>query len=406
MSTPSVLLIPDLLKAGKLYSQIPNSGAVDFDVTRATTAFRTNASGILQSVASGVPRLDYPIGGGCPSLLVEPAATNLLLRSEEFDVTWSQTRGTITANNTIAPNGTTTADLWAQNSGETTAAALLQSTIITSGTIYSLSVFAKKQNKNFLGIRANAVSATPSYFDLQNGTLGTINPLHTARIENYGNGWYKCSITYTASSAGLLGHILYPTDGSSLTVTDSGGIFLWGAQLETGSVATSYIPTVAATATRNADVISKTGVSGFIGQTEGTLYAEVDLRNAAFPKALLAVSDGTLNNRINITFESATSLFVTLRVASANLDYSATIPAIPAIGGIYKAALAYQANNFALALNGTTYTPTSPALVPALSAVFLGQSGGAGNILRDRIRAAAIYPTRLTNSQLESLTTL
>jgi hypothetical protein len=132
----------------------------------------------------------------------------------------------------------------------------------------------------------------------------------------------------------------------------------------------------------------------------------VDLRNAAFPKALLAVSDGTLNNRINITFESATSLFVTLRVASANLDYSATIPAIPAIGGIYKAALAYQANNFALALNGTTYTPTSPALVPALSAVFLGQSGGAGNILRDRIRAAAIYPTRLTNSQLESLTTL
>jgi hypothetical protein len=153
-------------------------------------------------------------------------------------------------------------------------------------------------------------------------------------------------------------------------------------------------------------VISKTGVSGFIGQTEGVIYAEVDLRNTALPKALLTISDGTLNNRINISFASTTSLTVTLRVASANLDYGVTIPTIPTSGGIYKVALAYQANNYALALNGTTYIPTSPASVPATSAVYLGQNGGSGNIINDRIRAAAIYPTRLTNAQLASLTTL
>ena len=416
MSTPSVLLIPDLLKAGKLYSQIPNSGAVDFDVTRATTAYRTNASGILESVASGVPRLDYPIGGGCPSLLVEPAATNLALRSEEFDnAYWTLARtsafgsGSI-ANATVAPNGTTTADYIQLQTGETLGGGATRAISVTSGTIYSLSVFAKQNDNRFLRLGFAIGTGSAGIFcnfDLQDGIAGTPSAGVTPTITNFGNGWFRCSITATSQVTASASQFIYQANGLNVsTATPNTGIFIWGAQLETGSVATSYIPTVAATATRNADVISKTGVSGFIGQTEGTLYAEVDLRNAAFPKALLAVSDGTLNNRINITFESATSLFVTLRVASANLDYSATIPAIPAIGGIYKAALAYQANNFALALNGTTYTPTSPALVPALSAVFLGQSGGAGNILRDRIRAAAIYPTRLTNSQLESLTTL
>jgi hypothetical protein len=405
MSTPSVLLIPDLLKAGKLYSQIPNSGAVDFDVTRATTAYRTNSLGILESVANNVPRLDYPIGGGCPSLLVEPAATNLILRSEEFDVTWTQTRGTITANNTIAPNGTTTADLWEQNSGETTAASLFQVVTLVLTTVYTLSVFAKKQNKNFLGIRANAVSSTPSYFDLQNGTLDTINPLHTAKIEDYGDGWYRCSITYTANSPG--GNIFYPTDGSSLTVTDSGGIFLWGAQLEVGSVATSYIPTTAATATRNADVISKTGVSGFIGQTEGTLYVEVNvsLLLGSVNRSILVISDGTLNNRVQILFPATPAN--TLRgIVQNSLTNSIDFPVSNL--GIYKLALAYSAGGtLVLFINGSEVNTASCGVFSAnMSNVNLGSSVIDANQFYDRIRAAAIYPTRLTNSQLAALTTL
>lgn len=72
---PSLLIVPYRYKAAKLYSQLPESGDGDFVVTRSTTATRVNASGLIESVASGVPRLDYT-GGGCPSLLVEPAATN------------------------------------------------------------------------------------------------------------------------------------------------------------------------------------------------------------------------------------------------------------------------------------------------------------------------------------------
>ena len=408
MPTPSVLIVPNRLKAGILYSQLPANGDVDFSVTRATTAYRTNASGILESVASGVPRLDYPIGGGCPSLLVEPAATNLVLRSEEFDVTWTQTRGTITANNTIAPNGTTTADLWEQNSGETTAASLFQNVTLVLTTVYTLSVFAKKQNKNFLGIRANAVSSTPSYFDLQNGTLATINPLHTARIQDYGDGWYRCSITYTANSSG--GNIFYPTDGSSLTVTDSGGIFLWGAQLETGSVATSYIPTVAATATRNADVISKTGVSGFIGQTEGTLYIDFNYNQAPNDAngRLLQVQAGLVNETNGIfpfilnNNQFQLSVFVGGGLSQPVPASAATI--VPF--GQNKFAIAYNAGSYTVYRNGSLFASGTGGSPSSLSAIMLGTSFIAARSINNRIRAAAIYPTRLTNAQLASLTTL
>ena len=77
---PSLLIVPARFKSGKLYSQIPTSGAGDFTVSRAlNTATRVNASGLIESVASGIPRLDYFASGGtvgCPALLVEPAATN------------------------------------------------------------------------------------------------------------------------------------------------------------------------------------------------------------------------------------------------------------------------------------------------------------------------------------------
>ena len=92
MPTPSLLIVPARFKSGKLYSQIPTSGAGDFTVTRATAATRVNASGFIDSVASGIPRLDYYTSGGtagCPALLVEPAATNLCLQSTDTTTSWA-----------------------------------------------------------------------------------------------------------------------------------------------------------------------------------------------------------------------------------------------------------------------------------------------------------------------------
>ena len=92
MSTPSLLNIPYVIKDGTLYSQIPETGAGDFTVTRATSpatnrSTRINANGFIELVNDNVPRLDYPVGGavnGCPALLVEPAATNSNPNSNTF----------------------------------------------------------------------------------------------------------------------------------------------------------------------------------------------------------------------------------------------------------------------------------------------------------------------------------
>jgi hypothetical protein len=411
MPTPSILIIPDRYKAAVLYSQIPDSGAVDFDVTRATTAYRTNASGILESVASGVPRLDYPALGGCPSLLVEPAATNLVLRSEEFDdAYWTLSRanafgsGSI-SNATVAPNGTTTGDYIQQQTGETITGGVTRAISVTSGTIYSLSVFAKQNDNRFLRLGFAIGTGSAGIFcnfDLQDGIAGTPSAGITPTITNFGNGWFRCSVTATSQVTASAGQFIYQANGLNVsTATPNTGIFIWGAQLEVGLVATSYIPTVAATATRNADVISKTGVSGFIGQTEGCLYAEVDLRANSNLGAILSL--GPNNNTYISILKRANN---TIGFEVLNSGVQANISSAAVSSGVFKIAAAYSSNDFVLYVNGVQAGTDTSGTVPTASQVTLGAYPNNSFNLNDRIRAAAIYPTRLTNSQLAALTTL
>jgi hypothetical protein len=408
MSTPSVLLIPDLLKAGKLYSQIPNSGAVDFDVTRATTAYRTNASGVLESVASGVPKLDYPIGGGCPSLLVEPAATNLALRSEEFDnASWAKTRSSVTQNATTAPNGTTTADKLIASVDNNTHF-ILQSSIVVVAQIYSASIFAKKGEYDTIRLRmVNLWSPTPTaVYNLTSKTIVS-TASSTAKITELSDGWFRLDLSATANAIAGSNAQLEVLVGNNSVLSFAGdgtsGIFIWGAQLEVGSVATSYIPTVAATATRNADVITKTGVSGFIGQTQGTLYAEVNLSHIT-TKGFFDISADSGNFYRIRTANSGTWIF-RYRTAAGTETTISDLSISNTSTGIFKIAFAYKDGDYASCVNGVLRTSSISGISPigTLSNIELGLGPVS---LNDRIRAAAIYPTRLTNSQLESLTTL
>ena len=181
MPTPSLILVPARFKTGKLYTPLATTsdGTVlgasgDFNVTRATTATRVNASGYIESVASGIPRLDYFASGGtvgCPALLVEPSGSNLLLQSAGFEVsgTWSPTNNTITTGSTAAftaPDNSTNADLiTASISGATF---IGQNTTIASGT-YTLSVFAKAGNYGLFLIGNVSSAARAAWFNLNAG---------------------------------------------------------------------------------------------------------------------------------------------------------------------------------------------------------------------------------------------
>lgn len=436
-ATPSLLIVPQFYKAGNLYQDVPPFVAEDstmkFAVTRATTATRVNSSGNIESVASGVPRIDW-LGQSCPALLVEPSAQNLAFNSQ----TWASgsnwtlndagtARVTIVTGALAAPDGITTANAISPTSGNVAHYLASNSSTriaFTSGTIYTQSAFFKAGTGN-AGRYVQLTFASSRFtqlgyvnFDLQNGVItasgGTSDTNRNARIENYGNGWYRCSFTATCNANGTaIGVIpvLITASGDTVapafagTVTDV--IYGWGAQVETGAIPTSYIPTTTGSASRNADVISASGalVSGLIGATEGTIYAEfVNTFSSSYNDGILirVFADG--NNEVFGRKEAASNRY-TFRWRANSQNTTFTSVNVP--DGVNKIALAYKSGDTALFLNGTQVGSTSTdvrAFSVNPTTVALGSNGSASQFFNDRIRSAALYTTRLTDAQLAQLT--
>jgi hypothetical protein len=400
----SLVVTPNGTKASKLYAIKPTDGSGDLSVTRATTATRVNSSGLIESVATNVPRLDYT-NGTCPSILVEPQRTNLLTYSEQFDnAAWNKQNCTITANTLNSPNGTNTADSLIASSGTATAKGLYLSE--STSAPKSFSFFAKKGNRDWavlLGYNGN----NNVWFNISNGTIGTIGSnFINAKIENYGNGWYRCSATLNSSVAVLPNIGLYVSDSdNSLSCTGDGttaSLYIWGAQLEVGSYATSYIPTVASTVTRNADVISKTGISSLIGQTEGTMFFDLKtIANNDFKR--LSINGGSYVNSIFFDFDNSNSLYA--KVFNGGSAVATLIASGVNIANRNKIAIAYKNNDFSFYVNGVQVGSQTSGTVPSGLANY--EFSLAGNqIFEGNINTSALWKTRLTNAELATLTTI
>ena len=436
-AAPSLLIVPYRSKTGKLYSQIPTSGAGDFTVTRNTTATRFNSAGLIESVASGIPRLDYYTSGGtagCPALLVEPAATNLALQSANFLTTWSPTNIAVTTGSTAAftaPDGTTSADLLTASASGS--ARIIQSFTFVSGTTYTYSAFAKA-GSGFFGLtmeNGGVASGAAVVWNLNTGALavsgvvGAGYTLQSQGIENYGNGWYRCRMTVLLG-LGAAGNIRANTSDGTMTsaiINSASGntAYVWGAQLETGSVATSYIPTTTGTGSRSADVISVSGaVSGSIGQTAGTIYCEfaflgtpttrsgpIFLRQA--DSRGMSINFAPTDSPSGIRFSSRNNAGTTsLNIVSGALQ----------VGTFYKVAIAYdaagtaaggtQASGVVAYVNGsqvaigTFQVPDAAGLTQFR--MYGANSGSDTEAFNGRIRSEALYTTRLTDAELAALT--
>jgi hypothetical protein len=388
----SLVVTPNGTKASKLYAIKPTSGAGDLSVTRATTATRVNSAGLIESVASNVPRLDY-LNSTCPSILVEPQRTNNFLYSEQFDnAYWLKSSATITANNTISPDGNTTADKVEFNSGFINGTA-----IVADNQTYTISFFAKKGTANVIQISEAFYFGTGVVFDLNTGAITS----GTGKIENYGNGWYRCSmqITYGVGQA---------ISSWVLRNYQTGYVYLWGIQLEAGSYATSYIPTTTAAVTRNADVISKTSVSSLIGQTEGTIYAEIKVSKllGTASRYIFHLSDGTANNRIYMAFSGASSNVLRARMFNGGTLQCSIDSSTITTTGTYKLAMAYKNNDIVFYINGVQIGTDTSATIQTCSRVDLGHNYAGASQFNDSINNASVWKTRLSNSELATLTTL
>jgi hypothetical protein len=189
-----------------------------------------------------VPRIDYS-NGGCPSILVEPQRTNLVLMSDQFDNNyWTKRGGSfITQNSTISPDGTNNGFIFGGDgtSGFKELIALKGSTLF-SGTTYTYSFYAKANTNNFIQLLFTANSfagALAANFNLLNGTLGTVVTGVNATITSVGNGWYKCTATATATATNsinifILGLVSSETAPRVESTTLNTSVYIWGAQLE------------------------------------------------------------------------------------------------------------------------------------------------------------------------------
>jgi len=402
----SLVMIPSGYKNGKVYSQKPLSADGELTFTRASTATRVNASGLIESVASGVPRLDY--SGGCPSLLLEPQRTNLVTYSEQFDnAAWSKVNATITANDAVSPDGYTNADKLVSTGG---ASRIEIFPTFADNTIYTASIFAKQGNVDYIMVNVRDKNNVQhnTYFDLSDGTKGSSNgsPISTS-IEAVGD-YYRVSITIDSSSGGTTPRVQYLIANTDNNVVTASGeyIHIYGAQLEAGSYATSYIPTLGSAVTRLADSAYKTGISSLIGQTEGTLFAQVGQFPQESNGRILGISDGTLSNYIIIIKNSTNTDFAVYATYSGIAQ--ATYLGTGSLNDNSKIAVGYANNDYVVYVNGTQVHTDTSASVPTCSNVYIGQreNNTATYIAGGGIKQALLFKTRLTNAQLAELTTL
>jgi hypothetical protein len=257
-----------------------------------------------------VPRIDYSLGG-CPNILLEPQRSNLILWSEQFDnASWLQLfQASVTPNTTTSPSGVQNADTLTANGVSSAHFIASNSISLTSGTSYSISIYVKKNTNNFFQISTGGpIGGMFANFDLNNGVVGSVGTITgsnpTSSITSIGNGWYRCTMVFiaVASASTTINPVLVSSATSPRNEinTLSTSVFLWGAQLEAGAYATSYIPTTSASVTRNADVMTRSNVftNGFITASGGTWF--VDIRNNipyirdAFSSSLLLGTTNTL----------------------------------------------------------------------------------------------------------------
>lgn len=374
-------------------SQVENRSSVTA-YTPTTTAAITNYIPVLQTATANSARFDHnPTTGESLGLLIEEQRTNLITYSDDFsNAAWSKFASSITSNSNIAPDGTLTADIFKADG--TSAIHRINQTATAGAKVFS--IYVKASSNSFIQILWDVDAAPYANFDLINGVVGTFGTATTASIQSVGNGWYRC-IAYTSSSTATNPNFALvssssATRGESNSLSTS--VFIWGAQLEAGSFATSYIPTVASQVTRSADSASMTGTnfSSWYRTEEGTFY----INGIAGQTAYRTLIDGSVaSNQVYLSNASTAPLNYASSSSSTTVATGTTVLAAVVFS---QAGTANTLNSGSVVTNTTIQTPYTQ--------LFIGRNRSSGEYWNSTFKRIAYYPKRLTNAELQGLTTV
>jgi hypothetical protein len=364
---------------------------------------------VLFNHPDDIPRIEYGSDGSLKGLLIEEQRTNLLTNSADFsESAWSENFSGFTMN-AVGPDGASNSagTLTDDISGGAGSAYMQVPVTVSTETTYTFSIFAKADQLSDIQLRCVEFTTPGSvgvFFDLSAGEVGnTSGSGATGEIEDFGRGWYRCSITFTTDVTDIYGKIrVHLANGESLSVSRDGtsSVLFYGAQFEEGSFATSYIPTSGSQETRSADVAS-IPVSAFgYNQDAGTIVVE------ATP---IVLNSGNLLN-LNTSGSDATSIYanpntsghlvVRNTTTQVNLDAGSF-----ASGQASKLGLAIKENDFAVCLDaGTVASDNSGTLPSPIATMAIGSTAPHNGFCNSHIKSLKYYPRRLTDAQLQELT--
>ena len=359
------------------------------------------------------PRFDYsPTNiGEARGLLIEGSAINLINWSESFQITggafnWNfstlnVTRGTVT---TTDPTGSIATVIKIEETNANGIHAPLTLPNANASTEYTFSVYAKAAERTFVQLLENGGSSGSCMVNLSTGAIVSEFVAGSATVTPYGTtGWYRISLKFTlaVSQTAANCHIRLSTDGTttSYTGTTGSGIYIWGAQLELGSSASSYIPTGASQVTRTTDSLTMTGTnfSSWFNSAEGTFLAEFQTLYSGLTTDanLLLLLNSDASKRIMYLNTGAESM--------GSFDGTTALVAVGDVtGSIAKCASTYTSTARSIVSNGGTVT-TGAVVAGYSTASSLGIGLTNPKIL---LRKLKFYQTARPNAELKALTTL
>ena len=372
-----------------------NFKPLPFDFTRASTATYVDSDGLIKTSRNGEARIDYTDSTD-GALILEPQRINLITQSEAFDnAYWIKSNASVTSG-FISPDGTSNAFKLVEDTSNANHR-IYQGTSNTSST---LSFYAKADGRTWVSVLS--ILGGFSYFDIGNGVLGTIESSSVGTIEAVGNnGWYRCTLYNGHSTNGAYIGLSYANNISEYQGDGTSGVYIFGAQLEQGSYATSYIPTSGSTVTRVADACSGAGNEQVINSSEGVLFADIAALDSNLTSKPITINDTTSNNELGFYYYG-NRVDVYVRVGGLNQFY--VIRSIADATITSKIALKYKENDFALWINGIKVaTDTSGNVPTGLSELAFKNAGG--TTFYGKTKDLRVYNTALTDAELATLTT-
>ena len=407
-----VALIPSGTKANKLFSVLPANGDGDFTHSRGSTATRVNKDGLIETVATNVPRLDYPLIDGvvqdCPALLLEPQRGNFGRYSEQLS-SWVKNRATSADNQTISPDGSQTAGKATVTTASGSHAIYInQFSSVTSGADYVLTLFVKKATTKYVRLEEGYSNYGVIFnFDTEEITTKGNASFSDIGVEKYPNGWYRLSVHFIVGSTSTSQPALYILKDSDATQSYTGtdeSVFLWGLQMEAGTYHTSYIKNASTgTTTRSADACNGSGTSADINSVEGVFFVEIAALANDQSSRRITIAQGT-SNLIRVGYDSVSNRIVAVVYNGAN--QAVLLTTSYTITDFHKIAVKYKQNDFALWINGTEVATDLSGSTFATGTLneLAFDDGGGGNLFYGKVKQAMTFKTALSDSELANLT--